>query len=135
MQAKIIEWVTKKMSNKSFGKFVEEKRKSQGITLRGLASMLDIAPAYMSDIEKGRRYPPEKHLEEIAKILKLSDAERNIMLDLAALEKENSVPSDLPEYIMEKNIVRVALRKARDNNVSDEQWEEVLKIFDKKDGE
>ena len=120
------------MSKKSFGKFVEEKRKSQGITLRGLAGMLEISPAYMSDIEKGRRYPPEKHLEEIAKILKLSEDEKNKMLDLAALEKENTVPTDLSEYIMKKDIVRVALRKARDVNASDEQWEEVIKILVKK---
>jgi len=56
------------------------------------------------------------------------------MFDLAAMAKENTVSSDLPEYIMERDIVRVALRKARDANATDEDWEKVLKIFDK-DGE
>lgn len=125
-----------KNENLRFGEFVEEYRKKRGITLRGLAAMLDIAPAYMSDIEKGRRYPPDKQkLEDIAKHLFLTEEEKNKMFDLAALEKENAVPSDLPEYIMRKDIVRVALRKARDNNVSQEQWEKVLKIFEEKDGE
>lgn len=45
----------------AFGKFIEERRKALGLTLRGFASELDIAPAYMSDIEKGRRYPPDKN--------------------------------------------------------------------------
>ena len=49
--------------NGSFGKFIEEKRKAYGMTLRGLAAELGIAPAFMSDIEKGQRYPPNK--EEI----------------------------------------------------------------------
>ncbi len=118
-----------------FGKFVELKRKEQGITLRGLAGELDIAPAYMSDMEKGRRYPPDKEkLGEIARILKLSEEDRHLMFDLAAMAKNNTVSPDLPEYIMERDIVRVALRKARDNNVSDEDWEKVIKIFDE-DGE
>jgi len=118
-----------------FGKFVELKRKERGITLRGLAAELDIAPAYMSDMEKGRRYPPDKEkLQEIARILNLSEEDKNYMFDLAAMAKENTVSSDLPEYIMERDIVRVALRKARDANATDEDWEKVLKIFDK-DGE
>lgn len=115
-----------------FGKYVEERRKSLGITLRGLAAELDIAPAYMSDIEKGRRYPPEKRLDDIAVILKLSEQEKNHMLDLAALTKDKTVSSDLPEYIMEKDLVRVALRRARDGKLSDEGWQDVIKLIDEK---
>jgi len=119
-----------------FGRFVEQKRKEQGITLRGLAGELELAPSYMSDIEKGRRYPPDKgKLEEIARILKLSKEDKDLMYDLAAMAKENTVSPDLPEYIMEKDIVRVALRKARDKNVSDADWKRVIEIFDDEDGE
>ena len=46
--------------NGKFGEFIAEKRKSRGLTLRGLAAELGIVPAYMSDIEKGNRYPPDK---------------------------------------------------------------------------
>lgn len=116
---------------KKFGEFIEERRKRADITLRGLAGILDIAPSYMSDIEKGRRYPPDKEkLDEIAKILMLSEEDKNLMFDLAAKEKENTISPDLPEYIMEKDLVRVALRKARDNNVSDQKWERIIKILD-----
>ena len=97
----------------AFGKFIEERRKALGLTLRGFAAELDIAPAYMSDIEKGRRYPPDKKLDEIAQILKLNETEKNSMLDLAAMAKTKTVSSDLPEYIMEKDLARVALRRAR----------------------
>ena len=116
----------------AFGKFIEERRKALGLTLRGFASELDIAPAYMSDIEKGRRYPPDKKLDEIAKILKLNETEKNSMLDLAAMAKTKTVSSDLPEYIMEKDLARVALRRARDGKLSDEGWQEVIDLIDKK---
>ena len=119
----------------AFGKFIEERRKALGLTLRGFASELDIAPAYMSDIEKGRRYPPDKKLDEIAKILKLNETEKNSMLDLAAMAKTKTVSSDLPEYIMEKDLARVALRRARDGKLSDEGWHEVIDLIDKKIGE
>ncbi len=119
----------------AFGKFIEEKRKALGLTLRGFAAELDIAPAYMSDIEKGRRYPPDKKLDEIAQILKLNETEKNSMLDLAAMAKTKTVSSDLPEYIMEKDLARVALRRARDGKLSDEGWQEVIDLIDKKIGE
>ena len=119
----------------AFGKFIEERRKGLGLTLRGFAAELDIAPAYMSDIEKGRRYPPDKKLDEIAQILKLNETEKNSMLDLAAMAKTKTVSSDLPEYIMEKDLARVALRRARDGKLSDEGWQEVIDLIDKKIGE
>lgn len=119
----------------AFGKFIEERRKALGFTLRGFAAELDIAPAYMSDIEKGRRYPPDKKLDEIAQILKLNETDKNAMLDLAAMAKNKTVSSDLPEYIMEKDLARVALRRARDGKLSDEAWQEVIDLIDKKIGE
>ena len=119
----------------AFGKFIEERRKALGFTLRGFAAELDIAPAYMCDIEKGRRYPPDKKLDEIAQILKLNETDKNAMLDLAAMAKNKTVSSDLPEYIMEKDLARVALRRARDGKLSDEAWQEVIDLIDKKIGE
>jgi transcriptional regulator with XRE-family HTH domain len=118
-----------------FGKFIEERRKALGITLRGFAAELDIAPAYMSDIEKGRRYPPDKKLDDIARILKLEGTEKDKLLDLAALTRVNTVSPDLPEYIMDKDLARVALRRAKAGNLSDEGWQEVIDLINKKIGE
>ena len=57
-----------------FGKFVREKREEKKINLRKLAEILEIAPAYMSDIEKSRRYPPDKEkIEKIAATLELTE--------------------------------------------------------------
>ena len=117
-----------------FGKFIEQKRKALGITLRGLAGELNIAPAFMSDIEKGHRYPPGKEkLYEMARILKLSEEDTNTMFDLAAGERDNSVSPDLPEYIMNNSNVRVALRMARDKGTSDAVWQKVIDMLEQED--
>ena len=120
--------------NGKFGEFIAEKRKSRGLTLRGLAAELGIVPAYMSDIEKGHRYPPDKDkLYELSRILCLSEDETNTMFDLAAGEKENTVSPDLPEYIMGNEQVRVALLMARDNNASSEVWQKVIEMMEEQE--
>lgn len=114
-----------------FGKFIEQKRKEKNMTLRGFAAKLEIAPAYMSDIEKGHRYPPDKDkLEQMAEILELSAAEKDDMYDLAAGEKDNTVSPDLPEYIMGTQKARVALRMARDTGATDATWQKVIDMLE-----
>lgn len=114
-----------------FGKFVRERREEKKINLRKLAEILEIAPAYMSDIEKSRRYPPDrKKIEKIAKALELNQDETNYLFDMAAHAKDNTVSPDLPDYIMENDIVRVALRRARDIDAGKEEWEKVMKVLE-----
>ena len=117
--------------NGKFGEFIAKKRKAKGITLRGLAAEIGIAPAFMSDIEKGNRYPPKKEtLDKIVTALSLNVDEANEMFDLAAGEKENTVSPDLPEYIMKNDKVRAALRLARDSDVSDSAWQKVIQLLE-----
>lgn len=120
--------------NGAFGKYIEEKRKALGITLRGLAAELSIAPAFMSDIEKGHRYPPQKDkLYELARILHLNEEETNRMFDLAAGEKDNSVSPDLPEYIMNTENARVALRLARDSGKGEAAWQKIIELLEQEE--
>ncbi|MDU2598237.1 MULTISPECIES: helix-turn-helix domain-containing protein [Anaerococcus] len=115
-----------------FGKFLEKRRKKLGLTLRGLAGELEIAPAYLSDIEKGRRNPSDDKLKAIIAALKFSEEESFYVLDLAAKAKENTVSADLPDYIMDTDLARVALRRAKEGNLSDEGWNDVIKLIDSK---
>ena len=120
----------------NFGKFIEQKRKALGITLRGLAAELEIAPAFMSDIEKGHRYPPNKDkLYQMAKILKFSEEDTNKMFDLAAEERDNTVSPDLPEYIMSNQKARTALRMARDCNATEATWQKVIEMLEQEERE
>ena len=117
-----------------FGEYVKAKRLEKGINLRKLAEILEIVPAYMSDIEKGRRYPPDKDkIYKIADALSLTEEETNELFDLAALAKENTVSPDLPEYIMGNDTLRVALREARDINADESDWMKVIKMLEEKE--
>lgn len=109
----------------AFGEFIRSKREAKGKTLRGFAAELDIAPAYMSDIEKGNRNPPEKHLEKMIGILELSGEELNKFYDLVGKERRGISP-DISDYVFKNEIARVALRCARDNNITAKQWQEFI---------
>ena len=99
--------------NIKFGIYITEKRIEKEIGLREMADLLDISPSYFSDIEKGRRNPPNlSKIQEIAQILKLSVQETDYLIDIAS-ETRGEIPMDLNDYIKENNIVKIALRKAR----------------------
>lgn len=108
----------------NFGKFIKNKRLEKEITLRRFAIMLDLSPVHMSNLENGRRpAPKEDVLERLVNLLLLSKSEQEEMYDLAAKSKNApTVSGDLPDYIMENDIVRVALRTAKDVDATDEEW-------------
>ena len=113
--------------NQTFGTFVRQKRVAQGISLRGLAARLDLSPVYMSSIETDRKPAPiQEKLDNLAKELHLSKADQELFLDLAAASHKMKVPADLPEYIMERDIVRAALRTAKEVDATDEEWQEFI---------
>ena len=114
----------------TFGEFVIKKRLEHEMSARQLAIALDFSPVYICDIEKGRKPVPDEILEKLPRLLHLTEPEINEMYDLAA-KSRNTVSADLPEYIMEKDIVRAALRTAKKHNVTDKQWEDFIKRITK----
>ena len=111
----------------TFGSFLREKRMARGLTLRGMAAKLDLSPVYMSNIENDRRAAPsQEYLERMAMLLQLNKPEREWMLDLAAKSKQNRVSADLPDYIMDREIVRAALRTAREADATDQEWQDFI---------
>ena len=96
----------------TFGSYVREKRMARGLSLRGLAAKLEVSPVYMSNMEN--------------EILGLCQADTELLLDLAAKSKTQRVSADLPEYIMERDIVRAALRTAKEVDATDEEWQEFI---------
>lgn len=120
--------------NLTFGEFLQRKREEKQITLRKMAEKLHMSAPYLSDIEKGRRNPPEmEKLELIANILLLTDEEKSAMLDLAG-KMRNSVAPDLPEYIMGRDYVSAALRTARDLDAGEAEWTRFVDELKKRKG-
>lgn len=111
----------------TFGAFVRQKRMEQGLSLRRLAVRLGLSPVYMSNIETDRKpAPSQENLDKLAEELHLSKADRELFLDLAAASQKMKVPADLPEYIMGRDIVRAALRTAKEVDATDAEWQEFI---------
>ena len=117
-------------SEATFGAFLVKKRLDHNLSARQLAIALDYSPVYICDIEKGRKPVPDEILEQLPILLSLNEDETNEMYDLAA-KSRNTVSADLPDYIMEKDIVRAALRTAKKHNVTDKQWEDFIRHITK----
>lgn len=107
----------------TFGQFVRRKRKEHEFSLRGLAAKIDISPVHMSNIETDRRPAPAvEYLDRIVAVLRLDKTDAETLYDLAADSQVSAVPGDLPGYIMGRDVVRVALRTAKDVDATDEEW-------------
>ena len=118
-------------NEKTFGEYLREKRLEKGVNLRKLAADIEIAPAYLSDIENDHRYPPEKDLlYRIAEALHFDEDEKNMLFDLAGGNKKNIVAPDISDYIMQQDKSRVALRMARDTNAGEKEWEKVIRLLE-----
>lgn len=117
-----------------FGSFIARKRLEKDIKLKPIAEKMGVSVTYLSDIIKGRRNPPDKDgLEALAQALQLDEKERDEMFDLAGRDR-NQVSPDLPDYIMDESLpnARVALRRAKKQNLGDDFWQEVNKIIDER---
>jgi transcriptional regulator with XRE-family HTH domain len=122
------------MDGHTFGGFIAKKREGHDYTLRGFAGMLGISAVYLSNLEKDRRRDPSDEIvDNIATLLHMSRDEKTEMLDLLAkAKKKPAVANDLPEYINERDIVRVALRTAKDVDATDEEWQEFIERLQKR---
>jgi len=118
----------------TLGSFITQKRNERDITLRGFAKQIGISPVYLCNIEKSRRpMTAEDTLEKIAAKLLLDKDEKALLFDLAAKSRSiTTVAADLPEYINERDIVRLALRTAKDVDATDEEWQEFIDKLQKR---
>jgi len=118
------------MSETNFSSFLREKRKSRHLTLSEMAEKSGISIGYYSDIEYGRRNPPDREiLDRMINALNVPEADRIIFYDLAGQARAEA-PTDLSEYINEYDEVRIALRLAR-NKGDPNVWCKVIDLIEK----
>ena len=121
------------MLGTSFSRFLREKRQQRHITLSELAEKSGISTGYYSDIEYGRRNPPNREiLDKMIAALNLSDDDRIVFYDLAG-KARSEAPPDLPDYINGNEKVRVALRLAK-NSGNEQVWDRFIDFLEKRDG-
>jgi len=118
---------------RTFGEFLVAKRREREIPSTQVTDALSISPGYFCDIEKNRRNPPDREtLAKIVQILCLSADDRNTFYDLAG-KARSEAPPDLPEYINENQVVRVALRLAKDKG-SEDDWRRFINNLENRAG-
>ena len=118
----------------NFGSFLKGKREARNVTLRELARKLEVSAPFLSDVEKGRSAPLTKErLERVAEILDLSLDERNEMYDIVGRQR-NTVAPDVSDYVMGRDYVAAALRKARDANFGEEEWQRFMEELQQREG-
>ncbi len=121
-------------SKETFGSYIKSRRLRLEMTVREMSKRLEVSPAYLSDIENDRRYPMgNDKIELLVSIYNLNEDEQALMYDFAGRARKEIAP-DLPNYIMEEDIVRVALRRAK-KEATTEDWNEFLNILDRKKGD
>lgn len=118
-------FMNKDISNRDkFGTWLRETRKEHGLSVRDLATSLNVSPAYISDIEKGNRHAPLNHLGKIAELFNIPEQELLYLTDLAGCSHDNHI--DINKYLGANPTARKAMRAAKNADLSDEEF---LKIF------
>ena len=109
----------------TFGAFISTRRKEAKLNLRDTAKHLGISNGYLCDIEQGRRPAPGgAFVERISSLLELDKQEHEMLLDLAADSRQT-----VPDYIRQHDIVRAALRVAKEVDATDEEWKAFMEML------
>ena len=104
-----------------FGKILKENRMNSGLSLRELASRVDISPGYLSDLENEKVAPPsEKLILEMAKTLGIEKDEL-----LKAAEK---VDPEVTKYVAQEPRAADFLRMAKEKNFHNGDWEKLSQL-------
>jgi transcriptional regulator with XRE-family HTH domain len=102
------------------GPYMRRRRDELDISLRELAKRLDCSPAFISDIELGRRYPSEKVLADIARVLKVK------MEELRALDVRAPI-DDIKRITHNDPTFALAFRTVIDKKITADELLELLK--------
>ncbi len=111
-----------KKNLETFGSFIKNARVKKGIGQRELASKINVAPSYLSDIEKNKRSAPKK--EFLKKISNILEIDLKLLFDLAGNSK-NKVAPDIEEYILENPSIKSFIRTIIENKISFKEIQEL----------
>ena len=127
-------------SQEVFGNVLNEYRLKKGLSLRDLATELNISHVYLRNIELGKKSPPgDKLLIKIAQVLHLNKQEKELFFDLAALTKEANnpknyyLPADISLYLSSMLSVRKYIRRANELNLTSEDWHNLFQQLENDD--
>ena len=105
----------------SLGQRIRELREQRDLSLRELAKRLEVSPAFISDVELGRRFPSDEVLAAIAKLLRVK------IEDLKSLDTRAPI-DDLKKAADGDSSYALALRTILDSHMT---GEELIRLMQK----
>ncbi len=110
----------------TLGQYIRDARDKKDISLRELARKIDCSPAFLSDIELGKRNPSEDIFSKIAKALNVSAAE---------LKQYDTRPptEDVRRKTISDPAMAFAFRTIIDKNISSKDLLKFVENHQKKD--
>ena len=104
-----------------FGEALKEARINARKKLREIADFMKISIGYISDIEQGRKSPPD--LETVRKLQDFLQVKDNKLIILAA-EARTKRPTEIVEGIKKRPLLKELFLRAK--NLSDKELEELI---------
>ena len=108
--------------NKTFGSYIRDLRINNDIGQRELALKIGIAASYLNDIEKNKRGAPKVNI--IKKVSLILKADSYLFNELAGNSKK-TLPPDILYYVENNPKVISLIRSAKNNNLSDDEFEKI----------
>ena len=110
---------------KTLGERIRELREERDLSLRELATKINVSAAFMSDVELGRRHPSDKHMAAVAKALRTSLEDLQQFDTRPPLREFRRATLSNPEY-------GFAFRQMLDRKISPKQLLEFIRQQDEK---
>lgn len=116
-------------NKETFGKSIKERREELSLSLRKVAKYCSISAAYLSDIEKANRSAPTTSrncdiMSRLIKILNIPEDQIESFYDMAYASR--GYYEDLKHYVNDNKYVRLALNKAKEMNIDESFWKDII---------
>lgn len=117
----------------TFGMMIRQLREKCNLSLRGASGEIGISPAYLSDLENDRRYPPVGEvLQKILSTYRVDVDTEFAVMELIGLGRKEIAP-DMAEFLRSSQFARLVVRKLMqaddlDKLVTNNEEESVLVI-------
>jgi transcriptional regulator with XRE-family HTH domain len=109
---------------KNFGETLRELRVAQNLGLREMAVKVDISPAYLSRIERGKERPPKP--EVIKKFARILAADPDVLFRLSS-----STDPEVVDFLHEQPEAMNLLRFIKQSDFTSKELESLLKAAEK----
>jgi len=119
-----------------FGESLAKARRAKRITLRKLSKLVGLSPSFLSELEKGRRFPPkdEEKIRDLALVLNVEEDE---FVEVARKERARRNPKFFEKlFNADQDLAWGLYRASEDATEKDMQraFKKALEVLENKGG-